>query len=269
MPADMQSLLAAYDHALHSFQQLASTVREDQWTQPTACPGWTVREQVAHVLALELQLGGRPLPPRLESYPDHVRNASGEHMENGIAALRDVQPADLVTRLGAAVDEHLAQLRAMPLDPDAIVRGTLGKPVPLSRFLPIRVFDVWTHEQDVRRAIGAEPLTTGPATAVAREQMMALVPFMVADRAELPVGSSFAIDAPGPLGGQVTVTVGEGGRPSPSDGVADDATVTLRMTDATLMLLACGRLAPGDADVEVAGDPQLAWRVLGALAVAP
>jgi uncharacterized protein (TIGR03083 family) len=58
MTAEMQSLLDAYDDSLHSFHQLASTLRDDQWTLPTDCPGWTVREQVAHVLALELQLGG-------------------------------------------------------------------------------------------------------------------------------------------------------------------------------------------------------------------
>lgn len=268
MTSGMQSLLDAYDDALHSFHQLATTLRDDQWALPTDCPGWTVREQVAHVLALELQLGGQPLPPRLESYPAHVRNASGEHMENGIAALRDVEPADLVARLGVAVDEHLAQLRATDLDPETVVDGTLGSPVPLARFLPIRVLDVWTHGEDVRRAMGVEPLTTGPATRVAREQTMAFLPFFATDRAGVPAGSSYAIDAPGPLGGQVSVTVGEDG-PEPSDGVRDDATVTLRMSDATLMLLACGRLAPEDADVEVVGDEDLGRRLLGALSIAP
>lgn len=268
MTSGMQSLLDAYDDALHSFHQLATTLRDDQWALPTDCPGWTVREQVAHVLALELQLGLQPLPPRLESYPAHVRNVSGEHMENGIAALRDVEPADLVARLGVAVDEHLAQLRATDLDPETVVDGTLGSPVPLARFLPIRVLDVWTHGEDVRRAMGVEPLTTGPATRVAREQTMAFLPFFATDRAGVPAGSSYAIDAPGPLGGQVSVTVGEDG-PEPSDGVRDDATVTLRMSDATLMLLACGRLAPEDADVEVVGDEDLGRRLLGALSIAP
>ena len=268
MTAEMQSLLDAYDDALHSFHQLASTVRDDQWRLPTACPGWTVREQVAHVLALELQLGGEPLPPRLDTYPPHVRNPSGEHMENGIAALRDVEPADLVARLGVAVDEHLAQLRATDLEPETVVVGTLGSPVPLARFLPIRVLDVWTHGEDVRRAVGVEPSTTGLATQVARDQTMAFLPFFATERAQVPAGSSYAIDAPGPLGGQLTVVVGEDG-PEPSDGVREDATVTLRMSDATLMLLACGRLRPADADVEVVGDQDLGGRLLGALAIAP
>ena len=98
-------------------------------------------------------------------------------MENGIAALREVEPADLVARLGVAVDEHLAQLRGIDLEPEPVVDGTLGSPVPLARFLPIRVLDVWTHGEDVRRAVGGEPSTTGLATQVARDQTMALLPY--------------------------------------------------------------------------------------------
>ncbi|MEO7980481.1 MAG: maleylpyruvate isomerase family mycothiol-dependent enzyme, partial [Sporichthyaceae bacterium] len=227
------------------------------------------REQVAHVLALELQLGGQPLPPRLDSYPPHVRGPSGEHMENGIAALGDVSPADLVQRLGVAVDEHLEQLRAVDLGPEATVEGTLGKPVPLARFLPIRVFDVWTHEQDVRRAIGAQPGPDGPAAEMSRQQVLGALPYLVGKQAAAPVGSSVAFDAPGPLGGRVTVTVGDDGRATATDGVVADATVTLRMTDSTMMRLACGRLAVDDADVEVVGDEELGRRVLGALTLTP
>jgi hypothetical protein len=54
MTSDLQSLVDAYADALTSFH-----------ARPTDCPGWSVREQVAHVLALELQLSGHPLPPRL------------------------------------------------------------------------------------------------------------------------------------------------------------------------------------------------------------
>lgn len=268
MPADLQVLLDAYADALHEFHATARAIADDQWALPTDCPGWTVREQVAHVLALELQLGGQPLPPRLDSYPDHVRNESGQHMENGIAALRDVAPADLVTRLGAAADEHLDQLRALDLDPDVTVVGTLGSPVPLARFLPIRVLDVWTHEQDVRTATGRELRTSGPATEVARSQTLGLVPVFVVKGAQPAPGSSFAVDAPGPLGGQLTVRVGDVG-PDVSDGVAEDVDVTLRMSDLTFMRLTGGRLAPSDADVEIEGDAELGRRVLDNLAFAP
>jgi uncharacterized protein (TIGR03083 family) len=197
-----------------------------------------------------------------------VRNESGQHMENGIAALRDVEPRDLVARLEDAVDTHLDQLRALDLDPATTVTGTLGSPVPLARFLPIRVLDVWTHEQDVRTATGGELRTTGPATEVARHQTVGLVPYFVVRGAELPAGTSFAIDAPGPLGGQLTVRVGADG-PEASDGASDDVDVTLRMSDLTFMRLTGGRVAPADAAVDVDGDAELGRRVLDHLAFAP
>jgi uncharacterized protein (TIGR03083 family) len=266
MSTELQSLLDAYDDALHSFHATAQGLGDDEWSLPTACPGWTVRHQVAHVLALELQLGGEPLPPALDTYPDHVRNDSGRHMENGIAALADLSPADLVARLGEAVETHLGQLRTVDLEPDTTVPGTLGTPVPLARFLPIRVLDVWTHEQDVRSATGRALRTEGAATEVARDQSVDLVPFFVVKGAELTPGTSFAIDAPGPLGGQLTVRVGDDG-PVASDEVADDVDVTLRMSDETFIRLTGGRVSTDE--VEVDGDEDLGRRVLAHLPFAP
>ena len=265
----MQSLLDAYEHALHAFLDVAAKVSGEQWDLPTDCPGWTVRHQVAHVLALELQLTGGPLQPRLPVYPAHVRNPVGEHSEDGIAALDELSPSELVVRLRAAAEAHLAQLRAGDLGADTTVTGIMGTDVPLARFLPIRVFDVWTHEQDVRRAVGAEETADGPAAEVSRDQVQGALPYLVGKQASAPVGSSVAFDAPGPLGGRTTVTVGDDGHATATDGVAPGATVTLRMTDTTLMRLACGRLAPADADVDVVGDRVLARRVLTVLAVAP
>src|SRR6476661_6135105 len=90
MSADLQSLLDAYADALTSVRDVAAGIQDVDWERPTDCPGWTVREQVAHVLAVEQQLSGHPLPARLASYPAYVRSPVGEHMESGIAALADL-----------------------------------------------------------------------------------------------------------------------------------------------------------------------------------
>ena len=86
--------------------------------------------------------------------------------------------------------------------------------MPLPRFLPIRVLDVWTHGQDVRRAIGAGRRLSGPATVVAVGQIAALLPSSSSARAwARRPGSSVAFDVAGDgAGGQVTVTVGADGR---------------------------------------------------------
>ena len=269
MTADLQPLLDAYADALRSFHTLAADLEEGDWARPTDCPGWSVREQVAHVLALELQLSGQPLPPRLPAYPAHVRSASGEHMEAGIAALADVPPAGLVQRLGGAIEEHLAQLRALELAESTTVVGTMGKPVPLPRFLPIRVLDVWTHEQDVRRATGRPGGMSGPAAVVSVGQIMALLPHVVGSGADPPPGSSVAVAVHGEVPAAATVTVDANGQASAADTVEPGATVTLRMSTETLGRLAGGRIDPDDAAVEIDGDAELGRRVLAGLAITP
>jgi len=269
MTAELQSLLAAYGDALTSFRALAGALGPDDWGRPTDCPGWTVREQVAHVVALERQLSGEPLPPRLPSYPVHVCSPSGEHMENGIAALADLSTAELVDALGAAVDTRLAQLQALELAEETTVVGTLGNPVPLPRFLPIRVFDVWTHTQDVRLATGRPAVVAGPAAEVSVAQIAAMLPYVVGKQVAPPAGTSVAVEATGEVALASSMTVGDDGWVTTSGSPAAGATVTLRMTTETLCRLACGRLDLATAPVEVVGDPDLGSRVLAAMVISP
>ncbi len=269
MTADLQRALDAYADALTSFHALAADLEETDWDRPTACPGWGVREQVAHVLAVELQLSGQPVPPRLPVYPAHVRSPSGEHMENGIAALALVPHDELVARLGRTIDEHLRQLRALDLAEDTTVVGTLGNPVPLPRFLPIRVLDVWTHEQDVRQATGRPGGLSGAAAAVSVGQIAALLPYVVGSSVAPPPGSSVAVAVDGGVPVATTVTVGADGPATATDGVLPGATVTLRMSTETLGRLAGGRVDPGSAAVEIEGDDELGRRVLAELAITP
>jgi uncharacterized protein (TIGR03083 family) len=269
MTAELQSLLDAYADALTRFRGLAAALEADDWGRPTDCPGWTVREQVAHVLALERQLSGGPLPPRLTSYPAHVGSPSGEHMENGIAAVADLSTAELVEQLGAAIDKHLGQLRTLELAQDTAVVGTLGNPVPLPRFLPIRVFDVWTHEQDVRLATGRPATVAGPAAEVSVGQIAALLPYVVGKQLAAPAGTSVAVETSGEMALATTVTVGDDGRATASDGAVAGATVTLRMTTETLCRLSCGRLPAATAPVQVSGDADLGRRALAAMVISP
>jgi uncharacterized protein (TIGR03083 family) len=268
MTTEMQSQLAAYADALRDVLAVAESVGADEWALPTACPGWSVREQVAHVLAVERQLSGEPAPPRLETYPPHVRSPSGEHMEAGIAALRDLSPAELVTRLAGSVDVRLAQLRVLDPDPATTVSGTLGTQVPLARFVPIRVLDLWTHEQDLRQAVGRAGGLDGSPARLSRDTMVGFLPHVVSE-AGAPAGTTIALEVTGPLAVSVTVSVGADGTPAPVDHLDGPATATVRTDSWTFMRLTAGRLDSKAADVEVEGDRELGMRVLEELNVSP
>src|SRR3982074_66388 len=67
----------------------------DQRALPTDCPGWSVRDQVSHLLAIEHSLLGDPGPPPLVPMPPHVRNPIGEINEPWIEQRRGT-PGDEV-----------------------------------------------------------------------------------------------------------------------------------------------------------------------------
>ena len=268
MTTEMQSQLAAYADALRDVLAVAESVEVDQWTLPTACPGWSVREQVAHVLAVERQLSGEPAPRRLETYPPHVRSPSGEHMESGIAALGNLSPAELLTGLTDTVDGRLGQLRDLDPEPTATVSGTLGTQVPLARFVPIRVLDLWTHEQDLRQALGRPGGLDGAPARLSRDTMVGFLPRVVSE-VGAPAGSTVALEVSGPLAVSVTVSVGADGTPTPVDRLDCPATATVRTDSWTFMRLTAGRVDPTAADVKIEGDSDLAARVLEELNISP
>jgi uncharacterized protein (TIGR03083 family) len=268
MTTEMQSRLTAYAEALRDVLAVAQSIGTEEWTLPTACPGWSVREQVAHVLAVERQLSGEPAPPRLETYPPHVRSPSGEHMESGIAALRDLSNAELVTRLAGTVEVRLGQLTELGTDPAATVTGTLGTQVPLARFVPIRVLDLWTHEQDLRQALGRPGGMDGAPARTSRDTMVAFLPRLL-DEAGAPAGTTLALEVTGPLAVGMAVSVGDDGPPMPIERLDAPATATVRTDSWTFMRLTAGRVDPTVADVEVEGDRDLAARVLEQLNVSP
>jgi uncharacterized protein (TIGR03083 family) len=133
----------------------------------------------------------------------------------------------------------------------------------------VRVFDLWAHEQDVRRAAGVPGNLAGPAAEVARGQVLAMLPYLVGKQVAPSPGTSVAFDVSGPTTLRTTVVVGEDGRASAEPGVAADATTTVRTDFETLTRLACGRIDPATAPVELDGDEPLGRQVLDVLAITP
>ncbi|MGH8893312.1 MAG: maleylpyruvate isomerase family mycothiol-dependent enzyme [Actinomycetes bacterium] len=270
--ADVRSMHAyvdAFEQSVRSLLEVVETLDEEQWRRPTECPGWTVLDQVAHVVALERQFLGEDAPQTLDDYGQHVRNGAGQHMEDGIAALRGLGPGALVEALRDALGRRLDALRATELDPAALTPGVLGNDIPVGRFWPVRVFDVWAHEQDVRRAVGRPGNLAGPAADVARDRVALALPYVVGRVVAPPPGTIVAFDVSGETPLPLTVSVGPDGRGSGVPGIAGSATATLRTDWETMSRLACGRIDPATAGVTVEGDAELGRRVLANLAVTP
>ena len=126
-------------------------------TRPTDCPGWTVFDNVAHMIGTERMLpvsNRRPAPDAAAADAPHVRNDIGKANEQWIATYRGLGRTEAARRVPGG---HRAPARrAARDDARAMGRGRLhargSRSVP-RQFMAIRVFDCWYHDQDIREAL--------------------------------------------------------------------------------------------------------------------
>ncbi len=261
----------AYSEIFANVGGLAATLDDERAMLPTGCPGWTVRDHVAHITDLESILIGRPRADH--AVPDglpYIRNQPGMFMEIGIDARRGVPLADLVAEFRDVTAERLAGLATLEdAQLDTMGRGFFGESKVRS-LLAIRVFDLWAHEQDIRRALGERGGLDGVPAAHSRERMLMGAGNELQERIAPAAGTSIVFDVTGPGGALRSITFdGERGRAGAT--VPDLPASTLRLDLPTLTVLTCGRSDdPGARSrVVVEGDRNLARLVLEDLAVTP
>jgi hypothetical protein len=137
-------------------------------------------------------------------------------------------------------------------------------------FLAIRVFDLWSHEQDLRRALRTPGGFDGIPAAHSRERMMMGAGNRIQERLSPAAGTTIVFDITGPGGARRAIAFdGERGRAG-SD-IPEIPTSTLRLDLGTLTVLACGRSDDplATSRVVVEGVQNLGHRVLEDLAVTP
>lgn len=146
-------LVAAVNDVLLTTLSICRDLTEDDASLPTDCPGWTVRDQLAHMVGLEQVLQGAP-QPTIELPPlDHVKNDFDAMMEQQVQIRRQLPLVAICDELDGLRRRRADTLDNLAKQGDPDVEGPFGAR-PLSRSLPIRVFDLWAHEQDIRRAVG-------------------------------------------------------------------------------------------------------------------
>lgn len=256
---DLATLVQAHEDIYRSFTGLVRELADDEWDRTTGCPGWTVRDQVAHVVSLEALLAGEPFPSD-HQLPDglpHVRDEVGRFMEVLVDVRRGRSAADLVAELEDVFVRRRDQL-ARHTDIAEEAPSLLGGTQPLFRTLPIRVTDLYSHEQDVRRAVQRPGHVTGPAPEVTVDRFAKGLAATLPERVDAEATVRFEID--GEPGRTVTVELGSGG----------GALLRLPVTVAQFVALGGGRSdAPGVDDLDVDGDRELARRVLAACGLTP
>lgn len=161
--ADLPQLIDDLGEVLTETLAYVRTLDDSQGALPTGCPGWSVSDNLAHMVGLEQVLAGGAEPTVEVPEFDHVENDFGVYMETHIHARRALPLQTIADELAGFMPRRLEQLRDLASQGDPMVPGPQGERA-LSASLPIRVLDLWAHEHDIRHATGATARATGSSS---------------------------------------------------------------------------------------------------------
>lgn len=247
-----------------SIDRLCSGLSSAQWNLPTGCPGWTIKDQVSHLVDFEARALGRPAAQHDPGPLPHVKNELGRANEIGVDVRRSMSGAAVLEEFREVTAERLRQLRGLTKEDLAAQTMTPAGPGTVADLLTLRVMDSWSHEQDIRRAVGRAGHAEGTAVEEALGYLTRFLPYVVGKRAAAAEGSKVVFR----IGGRdpVAVEVARGrGRPAPDPA---NAAVSLAMPVATFAALVGGRRDVPD-DVGITGDRELGRRVLDSMGFMP
>ena len=260
-----QETVANMERVWSAIMTLGSTFTEGEWKTPTDCPGWTVQDQVAHMLGSESRLLGLPVPNHTPQDPRHVKNESGQRNEVWVDWYRAWSGAQVLQRFQEVTGERLHVLRAMrPEDFAAQTQTPIG-PGSMRDLLHIRIFDAWVHEQDMRRAVKRPGDLAGPVAEHAIGRVAMAMPYVVGRKVKPADGTTVVFAMPGAAGRSVALRM-EGGRAKSLDDIPVTPTVRLSMDAETFACLGCGRWTPEATlqagKVQITGDIALGQTIL-------
>jgi uncharacterized protein (TIGR03083 family) len=231
---------------------LLGTLGPEGWARATRADGApTVHGLTMHLVGVERyvlgQLGARPPldAPARELHAPVTRAAAAELLGAPGAAVA-----------GAWWREVLAV---------AAVCGSAGPGAPVQYhhipgtvhgLMTVRTFEVWTHGDDVRMAVGADRnALDGPRLSLMSHELVAVLPYGLALTGNARPGSSARLELTGPGGGSFLVPLAPGEQPG-----APAVTITTPVID--ICRLAANRLSIAELPVEASGDQALVEPVL-------
>lgn len=277
-PEDRTGLIDAFDHCVQSIIDLGHSCREADFEIQTECPGWTVKDQIAHVVGAEKSFAGLPRPE--VDVPDHphLHSDFARFVEVDVEARRHLSGPEVVAELAEFHPRRVAELRASDADVDTVVGGFFGPETTFGEHLHRRIVDAWVHEQDLRAALDRPGNLDSAGAAVFTADILAALPRLASRVAGIGAGHAVVLDVSGPVvaRGGVRIITGEDGRPygealfsghDRPEGEEQLDVTSIHLTTDALTRRAAGRRPVDETHRSVTGDEEIARRVLEALVV--
>ncbi|MGH2827586.1 MAG: maleylpyruvate isomerase family mycothiol-dependent enzyme [Actinomycetota bacterium] len=247
-----------------TLSNLCGHLTDEQWRVDTDCPGWTVKDQLSHLIGIERWILGHPAPEHHVPEADHVVNHLGERNEVEVDYRRRRAPDEVLEEFRAVTRERARALSQLTESEFNKKTWTPFGESTVTTWLGMRILDSWVHEQDIRRATGKRGHLSGPIPELVFERLALRMPKVVGKNAGAPDGSVVVFHVDGITDGQMTIAVAEGRANMVPD--APEVDVRLVMDLQTFVCLACGRWEPERTMraglVEIEGDRELGSRVV-------
>jgi uncharacterized protein (TIGR03083 family) len=245
--------------------ELLDGLSAEQWSS-TVLPGWDVHDVLAHLAGTEYSLAGAALPDVPAEVGPHVHNDIGKVNELWVTALRSRSDAELLADFRELTAGRVASLRAMPSAQFHAASWTPAGPGTYGRFMQIRIFDCWMHEQDIRAAVGHPGNEAGVAAERSLDEVVGALGYIIGKRGKAPDGSSVLISLTGPIERDLHVVTD--GRAKVVATLDAPPTATIKLSSSLFLRLAGGREDPAAAlaKLELGGDVALARQLATNLA---
>ena len=225
----LSGLFAVWD----SIDALLDGLPESGWQAATPLPGWCVKAVASHIIGTESFLAGvaAPQPDIDVSALEHVRNDVGVLNECWVRHLSGESGAGVLERLRAVTNDRRTALTGLSDEEWNAQTLTPVGPESYGRFMRVRAFDCWMHEQDMREALSrpsSDDELDGTPSQLALDEITATMGYVVGRLAKAPDGSRILFELTGPLARSIRVSV-DGRAQVVDDFGGLDPTATIRL----------------------------------------
>ena len=243
----------AFSRAADALHALLQGLPDRDW-QRVVLRGLDVRGLAGHLIGVEADMHSCLSGDPAVAGADHVGST-----QPAAARQSGRPPAQIRADWRSAIDRTLTLVRAAgTTDAELALHGMR---LPLPDLLVARAFELWTHDNDIRRAAGLPPSVPDPPTLRRMTELAARLLPRGAAATGLGRALRLRLVLTGPGGGSWDIPIGDAGPGSPAIRIVTDAVGFCR--------LVANRIAPADLDLQATGAKELTAAVLaGAAALA-
>ena len=236
------SAIEAFARAADAFVGLLSVLTPQQWRTPVL-RDLDVQGLVGHLIGVEWDVRRALAGDEAVADADHIAST-----QEAAAAQADRDPAETLASWRHAADQTIDFVYATSDQHAGSVVSMHGMRLSVDALLVVRAFELWTHENDIRRAVGMPAsVPDSSVLTLMTDLAVELLPHAVT-RTGPPTASDLHLVLTGAGGGTWDVPLGDRN----AETAAADLVIVVDAVD--FCRLVANRVAPEALDVHTEGD---------------